>query len=69
MSIITNVEDLIFYKTNKKYQELIDKLETLDLKLKELELDKLGLEKTKLEIEMALYHLEREIASSIVRKP
>ena len=65
--ILTNITDIIYYKTNKQYQELTDRLNKVTDKIKETELNKLLLEREQLNLEMKLWDLEKTITSNILK--
>ena len=64
--ILTNITDIIYYKTHKQYQELTDRLNKTTLQLKELELTKLDLEREAYVIKVELRNLEARITNEII---
>jgi hypothetical protein len=66
--ILTNITDLIFYRTDKRFKELCDREDQIHRLLKSLELEKLKLERELLDIEIAQHELERNIVADIMKR-
>jgi len=63
-----DVTDILFYKTNKRYLEICDSLDALELDLKDLALESLKKEREVLELRMELRNIEETIASGILKR-
>lgn len=57
----SNIRSIDFHRNHKLYTELCNKIEKLDIEIKNLEIEKLVKERDRLEAEMQLRELENEI--------